>query len=98
MAKAWACPAARLTTIFRFMLLLLSLGRSSFCSWAKEELILCSAITFFTSVVEPSTKIFRIVLPPGRDEKPFLKQVGRIMERQIVTMARETREIPEKED
>ena len=74
----------------------LSLGRSSFCSWAKEELIFCPLRISFTSDVEPSTKIFRIVLPPGRAKMPFLKQVGRILEMEIVAMTRETMEIAEK--
>ena len=38
--------------------------------------------------VEPSTRVFRIVLPPGRVENPFLKQVGRIIEMEIVTRTR----------
>merc|ERR1712015_211284 len=39
LAKALACPAARQMTIFLLILLLLSLGRSSFCNWANEELM-----------------------------------------------------------
>ena len=100
LAKALACPAARQMTNFRFILLLLSLGRSSFCSWAKQELILRSPITPFTSVVEPPTRVFRVVLPPGGDEKslPFLtKQVCRIVDVQTVTMTRAVRKMAEKE-
>merc|ERR1719500_9011 len=95
LAKALACPAARQMTNFRFILLLFSLGRSSFCNWAKQELILRSPITPFTSVVEPSTRVLRVELPPERDEMslPLLKQVCRIVEAQIVAMERTVRKM-----
>ena len=81
------------------ILLLLSLGRSSFCSWAKQELILRSPITPFTSVVEPPTRVFRVELPPENlHEKslPFLKQVCRIVKVQIVEIESTVRKMPEK--
>ena len=74
LAKALACPAARQMTIFLLILLLFSLGRSSFCNWAKEELIYRSPMTFSTSVGEPLTKVFKVVLTPSGAEKSFLKQ------------------------
>ena len=98
-AKAWACPAAaRQMTNFRLILLLFSLGRSSFCNRAKQELILCSPMTSFTSEVEPFTRVCRVKLPPGGDEKslPFLKQVCRIVEVQSVTVTRAVRKMAEK--
>ena len=99
LAKALACPAARQMTNFRFILLLFSLGRSSFCNWAKQELILRSPITPFTSVVEPPTRVLRVELPPERDEMsfPLLKQICRIVEAQIVAMESVVRKMAEKE-
>ena len=91
LAKALACPAARQITIFLLILLLLSLGRSSFCNWAKEELILPFPTTSFTSVREPLTKVLRVVLTPSGAEKSFLKQNWRILPTQGVTMTRTAR-------
>ena len=59
---------------------------------------LCPPRISFISDVEPSTKVFRIVLPPGRAKMPFLKQVGRIVEMEIVAKARETMQIAEKRE
>ena len=91
LAKALACPAARQMTIFLLILLLFSLGRSSFCNWAKEELIFRSPMTSFTSVGEPLTKVLRVVLTPSGAEKSFLKQNWRILPTQGVAMTRTAR-------
>ena len=91
LAKALACPAARQITIFLLILLLLSLGRSSFCNWAKEELMFRSPMISFTSVGEPLTKVLRVVLTPSGAEKSFLKQNWRILPTQGVTMTRTAR-------
>ena len=82
----------------RVILLPLSLGRSSFCSWAKEELIFCSAINFFTSAVEPSTRIFRVVSPPGGagTSSPLGKHLCRIGEAKYAAMAMAARKVTEK--
>ena len=91
LAKALACPAARQITIFLLILLLLSLGRSSFCNWAKEELMFRSPMTFSTSVGEPLTKVLRVVLTPSGAGKSFLKQHWRILPTQGVTKTRTAR-------
>ena len=91
LAKALACPAARQMTIFLLILLLLSLGRSSFCNWAKEELMFRSPMTFSTSVGEPLTKVLRVVLTPSGAGKSFLKQHWRILPTQGVTKTRTAR-------
>ena len=98
LAKALACPAARQMTIFRFILLRRSLGRSSFCNWAKEELIFSLPITAFTSEVEPKTRVFRVVLPPLGVNKflPLLKQHRRSVEEQSETTITAATEITEK--
>ena len=97
LAKALACPTARQMTIFRFTLLLFSLGRSNFCNWAKEELIFWLRMASFTSAFEPSTRIFRVVFPPvGDNSLPFLKQVCRIAEEHCVAMTRTVRKMTEK--
>ena len=98
LAKALACPAARQMTIFRFILLRLSLGRSSFCSWAKEELIFSLPITAFTWEVEPKTRVFRVVLPPlgVKTFLPLLKQHRSRVEEQSETTITAAREITKK--
>ena len=96
LAKALAYPAARQITIFLLILLLLSLGRSSFCNWAKEELMFRSPMTFSTSVGEPLTKVLRVVLTPSGAGKSFLKQNWRILPTQGVTMTRTARKMAEK--
>ena len=51
----------------------------------------------FTSEAEPSTKIFRVVLPHGREENSslFPKQVPRTLEAQGVTKTRTVRKMAE---
>ena len=98
LAKALACPTARQMTIFLLIFLLVCLGRSNFCNWAKEELIFCSAINLLTSAGEPSIRVFRVVLTPRGAEKslPFLKQVLRIRGVHAVMKTREARKMTEK--
>ena len=91
LAKALACPAARQMTIFLLILLLFSLGRSSFCNWAKEELMFRSPMTFSTSVGELLTKVLRVVLTPSGARKSFLKQHWRIRATKGVTKTRTAR-------
>ena len=57
-------------------------------------------MTSFTSVIEPFTRIFRVVLPPRGQVKslPFLKQVPRIMEEQRVMRTRPVRKMAEKKE
>ena len=99
LAKALDCPAARQITILRFILLRLSLGRSNFCSWAKEELILRSPNNSLTSAIEPATRTFRVALSPREAGKYclFLKQHCRIVGEQIATMTSMVRKPTEKE-
>ena len=54
-------------------------------------------MTSFTSEVEPSTNVFRVVLPPGRndDSSLFPKQVPRALEAQGVTKTRTVRKMAE---
>ena len=97
LAKALACPAARQITIFLLILLLLSLGRSSFCNWAKEGLVFCCRISVCTSAGEPSTRVFKMMFSPSGVGKslPFLKQLLRIAGAENVTMTRATKKITE---
>ena len=62
--KALAWVSARQRTNKQFLLLRVSLGSSSFCSCVMDALIPCLLMTFFTSAVEPLTRIFRRVLVP----------------------------------
>ena len=68
-----AYRAAREMTNFPFILLLFTLGISSFCNWAKQELILWSPTTPSTSEVEPLARVFRVGFPPGKTKSlcPF---------------------------
>ena len=56
-----------------------------------------SRMTAFTSVIEPSTKIFRVVSPPGGEENfsLFPKQVPRTLEAQGVAKTRTIRKMAE---
>ena len=98
LAKALACPTARQMTIFLLIFLLVCLGRSNFCNWAKEELIFCSAINLLTSAGEPSIRVFRVMLTPGGAEKSLtlLKQDLKISGDRAVTVTRAARKMTEK--
>ena len=80
LAKAWAWVSARQRTNIRFLLLLTSLGSSSFCNWVMDALTPCLLITFFTSAAEPLTRVFSTVLVPGGvgTSLPVPKQVFKI--------------------
>ena len=79
-AKALAWVSARQRTNKRFLLLRVSLGSSSFCSWVMDALTPCLLITFFTSAADPLTRVFRTVLVPGGvgTSLPVPKQVFKI--------------------
>ena len=64
LVKALAWVSARQWTNIRFLLLLTSLGSSSFCNWVIDALTPCLLITFFTSAAEPLTRVFSTVLVP----------------------------------
>ena len=96
--KALAWVSARQRMNIRFLLLRVSLGSSSFCSWVMDALTPCLLMTFFTSEAEPSTRVLRVVLEPGGvgTSSPVPKHVFKIEGENVETSTRPAMSAAEK--